>query len=353
MKQKMDRKIFDSIKKPLRKLRAYARLLCTGIIQARAIRRLPNGSPRLRWTIDTAAPSGPERELWGDTHFANSLAAALQRLGQEVVVDPREGRNRVSRSLDDVVLVLRGLDRVHPTPDTLNILWIISHPDEITREEVAEFDIVYAASESWAKQRSAEWGIAISPLLQCTDSKLFNPRRGKQGANSRVVFVGNSRGVERPVVAWAIAEGIPIEVYGSNWEPFIPAMFIAGTYVPNQRLGKLYAHADAVLNDHWLDMRDNGFISNRIFDALACGACVVSDYMPEIALLFGDSVRMFSSPSELSELLQQPVQARFPDWKTRVEIAQAVVSEHSFDTRAAVLLEAAAESCEKLKNRMS
>ena len=46
-------------------------------------------------------------ETWGDTHFARSLAAALERRGQHVAVDPAPARARWSRSLDDVVLVLR------------------------------------------------------------------------------------------------------------------------------------------------------------------------------------------------------------------------------------------------------
>ena len=32
-----------------------------------------------------------------------------------------------------------------------------------------------------------------------------------------------------------------------------------------------------VLNDHWEDMRAEGFLSNRLFDAVASGARVVTD----------------------------------------------------------------------------
>ena len=42
------------------------------------------------------------------------MADALERLGQRVTIDTRDLRHRETRDLDDVVLVLRGLDRVAP-----------------------------------------------------------------------------------------------------------------------------------------------------------------------------------------------------------------------------------------------
>ena len=64
--------------------------------------------------------------------------------------DRRDARGRDSRDHDDVLLVLRGLDRVTPRPGLLNIEWIISHPDMISPDEVAQFDLVYAASTTWS-----------------------------------------------------------------------------------------------------------------------------------------------------------------------------------------------------------
>ena len=72
--------------------------------------------PVLRWALDIAAPSGRRGQRWGDSYFARSLADALERLGQRVAVDTRDLRHRETRDLDDVVLVLRGLDRVGPRP---------------------------------------------------------------------------------------------------------------------------------------------------------------------------------------------------------------------------------------------
>ena len=72
-------------------------------------------------------------QIWGDWHFANSLARALRRLGQDVAVDTKQARERETRRFDDVLLTLRGLDEVPPAPGRVNLIWVISHPDEVTK----------------------------------------------------------------------------------------------------------------------------------------------------------------------------------------------------------------------------
>ena len=60
---------------------------------------------------------------------------------------------------------------------------------------------------------------------------------------------------------------------GPAWSP---TRSCAGRSIPNRRLAAAYAGAGVVLNDHWDDMRAGGFVSNRLFDAVASGARVVS-----------------------------------------------------------------------------
>ena len=139
--------------------------------------------PRLRWTIDTAAPAGPRGLAWGDRHFANALRDALERRGQRVAVDPRQARHRPTRDFDDVVLVLRGLDRVRPRPGTLTVQWVISHPDLVGADELAAVDLAYAASTSWAAERSAAWGLDVAPCSSAPTRPCSTPgakpRRGR------------------------------------------------------------------------------------------------------------------------------------------------------------------------------
>jgi hypothetical protein len=293
---------------------------------------------RFRWTIDTAAPAGTGGETWGDTHFARSLAAALERRGQHVAVDPAPARDRWSRSLDDVVLVLRGLDTVVPRSDPLHVLWVISHSDEVTAEEARGYGLVFAASTSWAHDRSATWGMPIAPLMQCTDATVFHPGLAEPDSGPAVLFVGNNRGAPRPALAGALAAGAVVEVHGEGW----PDLTVASHQVPNTELGRLYASAGVVLNDHWADMRRDGFVSNRLFDAAACGARVLSDDVAGASELFGGLVRTFTDPAEVGGFLAE-VPAGWPAYDERVRLAERVAREHSFDRRAETLLDSVAQ----------
>ena len=293
----------------------------------------------LRWTIDTAATAGWWGEAWGDTHFANSLAAALRRLGQHVAVDRSSARGRASRRYDEVVLVLRGLDRVEPVDGPVNLLWVISHPDDVTAAEAAGFDAVFAASEPWAVQQSRAWGVPIEPLLQCVDATAFAPATVPADETGRVVFVGNARrGLRRPVVEAALRAGRPIDLYGTGWDEQGVGDRVIATQVANDRVGALYASARVVLNDHWEDMARHGFISNRLFDAVACGARVLSDPVAGASELFDGCARFASSPAEVESLLNQPEDA-WPDAHHRLAVAERIRREHSFDQRARRLLD--------------
>jgi len=295
--------------------------------------------PRLRWSLKTSAPAGAVGETWGDTHFARSLAKALESLGQHVIVDSRERAHPYNEHLDDVVIVLRGLDHYVPNRGALSYMWLISHPDLVTRREAATYDRVFAASEAWARTMGNQWNLSIEPLLQCTDAHLFHPQEGGRGDDT--VFVGTSRNVPRPVVMSAVRAGVPLRLYGSGWEKFLPEFPIAAPYVPNHELPALYGTAGVVLNDHWADMAREGFISNRLFDVVAAGGRVISDYVEGIEDIFGEAVQTYASPAELQTLLTTAPARLFPDDHAITAISDRVREQHSFESRARVLLDRA------------
>ncbi len=72
-------------------------------------------------------------------------------------------------------------------------------------------------------------------------------------------------------------------------------------YMDNDKVGQAYHDAKILLNDHWDDMREYGIISNRIFDALAVGAFVISDDIPEITTLFEGNVVTYQTKEDLKE----------------------------------------------------
>jgi spore maturation protein CgeB len=93
-----------------------------------------------------------------------------------------------------------------------------------------------------------------------------------------------------------------------------------------------------VLNDHWADMAAWGFMSNRLYDAAASGAFIVSDHVDEIAAEFDDGIATFTSGPELRALVTRYL--ALPDLRrTMADRARtAVLARHTFDHRVDDLL---------------
>jgi spore maturation protein CgeB len=155
-----------------------------------------------------------------------------------------------------------------------------------------------------------------------------------------LLFVGNSRRVDRWMPMTCAARGLPVTVYGQDWEGRLPPEAIGGRHVPNGRLGAYYRAAKVVLNDHWPDMARRGFVSNRIFDAGLCGALVVSDRFEGAEIFFG-SVVTCRGEADLEAQLRfflgnAPARRALAGRLRRIVLAQ-----HTFDHRAHELVRVA------------
>ena len=90
-------------------------------------------------------------DQWGDTHFARALRPVTppERVHNRYHDPPRVGRPR-----SPGCRCRRPPARAHPVlpqPAHLNVLWIISHPDEVSVVECERFDMVMVASEPFAR----------------------------------------------------------------------------------------------------------------------------------------------------------------------------------------------------------
>ena len=296
---------------------------------------LRNASATPRIAIKIGAPNRGALAEWGDYHFADSLRQALEPLGFRVRIDPLDEWTNPQSNGDDIVLVLRGLSSYTPLPHQISLCWVISHPDRVSLAELKSYDHVFVASELFCQQLRRDLGDRVSTLLQCTDPARFHPGANDPAFREQVLFVGNSRNQFRRVIRDAIAEGIEPAIYGTRWRGLVPDRLIRGENIPNVQLAHEYRAAGVVLNDHWDTMRDYGFISNRVFDVLACGGRLVSDEVPGLEELFGGMVRVYRDPAGLSEAVQSLLEEGRANQAERDAFARQVGREHSFSARAA------------------
>ncbi len=135
-----------------------------------------------------------------------------------------------------------------------------------------------------------------------------------------------------------------LAVYGTNWRGLIDDRYIAAEHIPNHELHRAYSTAAIVLNDHWDDMRLHGFVSNRIYDALACGALVLSDHLPELEDRFGGAVLTYRDRGQLHELIERLLRSPEERSERARRGREAVLARDTFAQRVEQLLDMLARS---------
>jgi spore maturation protein CgeB len=177
----------------------------------------------------------------------------------------------------------------------------ITEPDWYSLQtELWNYDLIAVASPTYQK-KMAIYGIPVIFTPQFTNPDKFYQAPADE-LKTDILFVG-SNWHNRTSLLYALEEGFEVAVYGFNWRGIVPDKMYKAPYIANQDLPRHYASAKIVLNDHRPDMKAFGFINNRIYDATAAGALVVSDYMKEIEDIYGDTVPMYKTKEELKEIL--------------------------------------------------
>jgi len=300
----------------------------------------PLAEGRLRIALTVAAPSQKVASRWGDWHLAQAFARALRHEGHEVRVQTHDHADDLAGRACDVHCVVRGLTPVRRTPGQVHVLWIISHPESIDPAECDAADLVLVASARFADALRARTRTPVEVMLQATDADRFRPLVAAPEHRHDVAIVAKSRDVFRSAAADAVAAGLRPAIYGSGWEPFVDPALVVREYVPNDELPAVYSSVGVLLNDHWQTMREWGFVSNRLFDALACGTPVISDDLVELDGLFAGAVLEYHDAGELRALvdaaLADPIAARDRAARGR----ELVREHHTFDHRAREFLAA-------------
>jgi glycosyltransferase involved in cell wall biosynthesis len=278
---------------------------------------------------------------WGDLPFARGVQRAFEHRGWSATVHPYSERDDPRAMRADAAIHLFGARAPSVRHGQPTLLWVISHPDHVTRDLLTAYDHVAVASAPFLEEIRAWLGSAAPRLIslnQATDPDRFFPEPG--GPKHELLFVGSSRGLRRPIVDALSETDHDVAVYGRGWTAdLLDQRHLRGEWIPNESLRRFYAAADIVLSDTYSDMRDEGFIPNRIYDALASGAFVISEDMAGLAEEFDDAVVAFRDAAELPGRIDEYL-ARPEERRAKAEIGRrAVLARHTFADRVSSIID--------------
>lgn len=294
---------------------------------------------RPRIAVRACPPNWDKARVWGDTHFAHSFATALRGHGCDTAVQVMSDWDQPWANTFDIVIHLRGLSAQPISPGSVNVMWLISHPELVTDEELDSYDLVLVASSTFAASLEDRTDTPIEVAWQATDTTTFRPTTRDRPRDAHgIVVVASARWPSRPGAQWLRDMGWEFSLQGAHWTRFSHNMTADVGFVPNDELTHVYGQADIVVADQWELMARQGFVANRLFDVLASGGFVISDGGPGVHEVFGDMVPTYDNHIELHHLLLR----YYDDPAARNAIVARAMPyvrrHHSFDARARQVL---------------
>ncbi len=260
------------------------------------------------------------RLLWGDYWVKKELEKELSRLGFDL-----------SQKHPDIHIHLFGSPSKSYDEDALNLVWLYSHPDQVTIDNLRQFDGLFCASSHFLPKLQAMGYLHIELMPACTAKTPV-----QVPIVHDVIFLGNARENRpdgRAIVGDLIQTGLDFKVWGNLWDNLLPKEHYGGRYWEYDRLEELYAGARITLNDHSPDMEREGFVSNKVFDILAGGGFVISAKNKGLFPLFQDAVPEYESAPQLKERLTYYLS--HPEERQRLMAkGQKIARTHTYGERA-------------------
>lgn len=112
-----------------------------------------------------------------------------------------------------------------------------------------------------------------------------------------------------------------------RWKPFWHGI------LPFEQENTLYRSAKVILNLTKQSQRAAGMINNRVFDSLACGACLVSDYFPELESEFSNAIRYIRTNGDVTKHLQELLSGEPSLRQCRKQAYEAIQARHTWTQR--------------------
>jgi spore maturation protein CgeB len=236
-------------------------------------------------------------QVWGDEIIARSWQKYLLRRDDIEYCYLYDSQSKVEEDLDVMIHFHPGLPLY---PKTKNILYLQNAFPKKNQQGVtsgwveggtlAVFNHIkqYYDGYMFTSQKLMKACASGAVIPFATDTEFFYPQFSEK-YNYSVSFVGNnqrSSWVNQRYFYPASPFGLVI--YGRGWQS--PLLDYCKGILPMPDLPKLYSSCFINLNAHMEQHAEFGTINLRIYDILACGGFILSDWVDSLETVFEDAV---------------------------------------------------------------
>ncbi len=249
----------------------------------------------------------------GDYFTALGLGRELEKEGHQVVYfSERPVYEWLSpTSKIDVLLVFRHTYDPTPLkrfPGVVTIAWVRGYADKWRKMPwFKNYDGVIASSQKALDSVAAytDPKKCLGVLMLAADTDLFAPGPERSHLKTDISFVGNLFEVEREFAKnFELPHGAEFRFYGKLENPKHPMSKYHCGVVPHRKVAEIYNSSKIVIEDCTPMCKPWGCINSRTFEAMATGACVVSNQTPGLEELFGNSIVVYKNDLDFKKKIQ-------------------------------------------------
>lgn len=254
----------------------------------------------------------------------------------------------------DLVLALRA-ERVNAASiaaaremGAVTFNWTLDEPWQyVPSEVVPAYDLWMVIDRTWGEWLTEKGAQRVEHFPLACDPSLHKPvelsTEERQHWHSSLCFVGGYLPIREKVLS-AVAD-MDLAIWGPGWEraesPLVRRCVREARSLRRQEWLKAYAAADVVINVHTQGPEN---LNLRAWEALAAGACLLSDYRADLDRFLQGEVASFKNAEEMRqkcrELLSDPEKRKNLARRAR----EQALSSHTFVHRVQEILRLA-ETC--------
>jgi hypothetical protein len=170
-------------------------------------------------------------------------------------------------------------------------------------------------------------------VMLAADSELFCPQNSIEKYKHDVTFLGMNHPNKSNEVINLILQNstkFDLAIYGSGWETNVDFKPYWKGKLPVNDIPLLYSSSKVVLGITEDRQRKAEMINNRVFEALSCGTCFVSDYSPEMERVFGDTIFFSKEAGDTQKHIDKIINNYDDYTEHKKKAREIIIREHTY-----------------------